>query len=96
MAKVYLGATACKLYLGSTKIKKGYVGDTRVYSAGNIVTYKVDTSTTYQEEVDEGASCLSPKTFTPQKSGWAFVGWRMDMVASGDVLTSKVMGDNPG
>ena len=66
-----------------------------MYSAGSVVTYRVDTETVYQEEVDEGASCLSPKTFTPSKSGWTFVGWRSDGAASGTVLTNKVMGDTP-
>lgn len=84
-----------KLYIGNQAVRKAYLGNQLVYSAGNIVTYHVDAGVRYQEEVEEGESCLSPKTFTPQKAGWAFVGWRMDMVASGDVLASKVMGDNP-
>lgn len=95
MAKVFIGATGCKMYLGAAKITKAYLGSQRVYSAGNIVTYKVDSGVTYQEEVDSGASCLAPKTFTPAKSGWTFVGWRTDTTASGSVLTSKVMGDDP-
>ena len=84
-----------KLNIGNQAVRKAYLGNQLVYSAGNIVTYHVDAGVRYQEEVDEGESCLSPKTFTPQKAGWTFVGWRMDMVASGDVLASKVMGDNP-
>ena len=68
---------------------------TLIYSAGNPVTYVVDTDTTYTEDVDFDASCLSPKTFTPSKDGYTFVGWREDTTASGDVLTSKVMGDEP-
>ena len=84
-----------KLYIGNQAVRKAYLGNQLVYSAGNIVTYHVDAGVRYQEEVGEGESCLSPKTFTPQKAGWTFVGWRMDMVASGDVLASKVMGDNP-
>lgn len=95
MAKVFIGATGCKMYLGAAKITKAYLGSQRVYSAGNTVTYKVDSGVTYQEEVDSGASCLEPLTFTPTKSGWAFMGWRTDATASGSVLTSKVMGDNP-
>lgn len=62
-----------------------------VYTAGKMVTYVVDTSTSYQEKVKKGASCLSPTTFTPTKSGWTFLGWRTDKTASSDVLTSKVM-----
>lgn len=83
------------LYMGAAKVKKAYLGAAMVYSAGNIVTYHVDAGTTYQEEVDEGESCLQPKTFTPSKSGWTFVGWRADAAASGDVLGSRVMGDEP-
>ena len=42
MAKAFIGASGHKLYLGASKIKKAYIGNQRVYSAGNIVTYKVD------------------------------------------------------
>lgn len=80
---------------GNKKVKKIMRGNQKIWSAGNIVTYHVDTGTTYQEEVDEGASCLSPKTFTPQKSGWTFVGWREDAEANGAVLSSKIMADSP-
>lgn len=59
------------------------------------MTYHVDTGITYQEEVDEGASVLSPTSFTPTKQGWTFIGWRQDTAASGTVLTSLAMGDNP-
>lgn len=75
--------------------KKAYVDGVQTYSAGNPVTYYVDSSTIYTEEVEFETSCLSPKTFTPTKTGWTFVGWREDKTASGTVLTSKVMGDSP-
>lgn len=87
--------TKCKLFVAGSKVKKAYIGNQKVYSAGNIVTYRVDTNVVYTEEVDEGASCLSPKTFTPVKSGWTFLGWRIDATASATVFTSKVMGDTP-
>lgn len=90
-----MGATTYKAFLGNVKMKKGYIGSAKVYSAGNTVTYKVDIDVTYQEEVDDGASCLSPKTFTPAKSGWTFVGWMADTTAGGSVLSAKVMGDDP-
>ncbi len=95
MAKGFIGASGYKGYLGAVKLRKGYIGATRVYSAGNMVTYHVDSGVTYQEEVDDGATCLSPKTFTPAKSGWEFVGWRINANAINDVYTNKVMGDNP-
>ncbi len=95
MAKGFLGGTGYKAYLGAVKLKAGYIGAQRVYSAGNVVTYYVDTNLIKREEVDSGASCLAPKTFTPAKSGWIFVGWRQDTAANGTVLTSKVMGDAP-
>lgn len=81
------------------KLKKGYVYENgeykKIYSAGNIVTYQVDTNVTYQEEVDSDATCLSPATFTPTKSGYTFLGWREDTAASATVLTEKVMADEP-
>ena len=69
--------------------------DRRVlWSAGSSVTYIVDVDTSYIEEVESGTSCLEPKTFTPFKEGWEFLGWREDTVASADVLSHKLMGDD--
>lgn len=95
MAKLYIGNNSHKIYLGNEKIKKEYIGTERVYSSGNICVYYVNTSNTYQEEIDDGVSVLSPKSFTPVLSGWTFVGWRTDKIASGSVLSSLTMGDNP-
>lgn len=78
---------------GDEKVMRVYAGDVKIYSAGNTVTYHVDTGVTYQEDVDEGGSCLSPTSFTPSKEGWEFVGWREDSAAAETVLTTKVMGD---
>jgi len=82
-----------KVFLGNIKVKKAYIGSRRVYSAGNIATYYVDTGKVYSEEVDSDASCLSPTTFTPTKSGWTFVGWREDKTANSSVLSKKIMDD---
>lgn len=92
---IYIGSQKPKFYLGDQKVKAIWLGGVKVYSAGNIVTYHVDTGITYQEEVDEGASVLSPTSFTPTKQGWTFIGWQQDTAASGTVLTSLAMGDNP-
>ncbi len=91
---MYIGQSKLKLYIGSRKVKKAYQGEQLVYSAGNIVTYHVDVGVSYQEEVEDGESCLAPKTFTPVKSGWYFVGWRLDATANTNVLSSLTMGDN--
>lgn len=77
------------------KVKKWNHNGVRIYNAGSTVTYYVDTNTAYTEEVDSEASCLSPKTFTPTKSGWNFVGWRENNTASSEILTDKIMGDSP-
>ncbi len=92
---INLGGTKSKLYMGSSKIKKVYLGTEKVYSAGNIVTYNVDSGVSYSEEVDSDATCLSPTTFTPTKSGYTFVGWKENTSADSSVLSSKIMGDNP-
>ena len=95
MPKAYLGGTnRAKLYLGKTKGRRCYLGSTKIYSAGNTVTYHVGTEI-YSEEVDEETSCLSPTTFTPTHDGWEFLGWRENSDASGDVLSSKLMADDP-
>lgn len=89
-------ATKYKFLHNGRMLKKGFHNSTTlIWSAGSTVTYKVDTGVEYTEEVDSGATCLAPKTFTPTKDGWTFVGWREDSTASGDVLTNKVMDSEP-
>ena len=89
------GNSKMKLFAGSQKVKKAYLGTEKIYSAGSIVTYYVDSNTYYQEEVDSDVTCLSPTTFTPTKSGWIFTGWRENNTASSSVLSSKNMGNEP-
>jgi uncharacterized repeat protein (TIGR02543 family) len=76
------------------QITKIYIGSKKVYSLGAIVNYVIDGSDIRQEEIDGGESALSPKTFTPSKSGWTFIGWRSDTTANGTVLTSKIVEDD--
>ena len=94
---IHASQIKAKLNIGNKNVKKAYKGANLVYSAGNSVTYHVDTGVTYQEEINEGESCLSPKTFTPAKSGWVFVGWRQDTAApaAGSVESNVPMGDVP-
>lgn len=89
----YENTTIKKMTYNGQKVKKWYHDGVKVFSAGNVVTYYVDTDTIYTEEVDSEASCLSPTTFTPSKTGYTFVGWRNDTSASSDVLTTRIMGD---
>ena len=91
----YENTTIKKMNYNGQKVKKWYHDGVKVFTAGNVVTYYVDPSTSYQEEVDSEASCLSPTTFTPELSGYTFVGWREDTTASGEVLSEKIMGDEP-
>lgn len=93
---LYIGSTEIKkIFVGGKQIKKAYKGSELLYSSGNIVTYYVDSSVSYQEEVEDGQTCLEPKTFTPALTGWNFVGWRSDKTASGEVLQTLNMGDDP-
>ena len=91
---INIGNKKSKIYIGNTKVSKVYLGNTKIYSSGSTCTYICD-GNTYQEEVDGGESCLSPKTFTPVKSGYNFVGWREDTIADGSVLSGKLMEGDP-
>ena len=95
MAATKSGDFKIKLALGDVDVSKMYLGDVKVYSAGNTVTYYVDTNKYFVEEWDSESDVLSPKTFVPSKSGWTFVGWRQDTSASESVLKQKVMDDEP-
>ena len=77
----------------SGNLKITYVETTNGLSS-NYVTYYVDTDVSYKEKVTENQTCLLPKTFTPSKEGYTFVGWREDNTASEEVLETKKMGDN--
>lgn len=92
---IKLGNDKIKIMSSDNKVKRVYAGNVKIYSSGNVVTYKVDANISYTEEVDSDASCLSPKTFNPTKSGWEFLGWREDATANGTVLSSKIMADSP-
>lgn len=76
-------------------VKKWIHNGVQVFSAAQPVTYKVDSSVSYKEDVNYGETCLSPKTFTPTKSGYTFVGWRDDNTATASVHSTKTMGDSP-
>ncbi|MDE6638989.1 MAG: InlB B-repeat-containing protein [Acetatifactor sp.] len=42
--------------------------------------------------MDGGESCLSPKTFTPEKPGWEFLGWTQDDTV-GEDITDKIINE---
>lgn len=96
MAKTSFGNTVInKISIGNTNITKISIGDTLVYTSGNTVTYYVDTNTVYKEEVGAGETVLDPKSFTPSKTDWEFLGWRLNNQASGVVESNLTMGDDP-
>lgn len=91
---INIGNKKSKLNLGSKKVSRAYLGSTKIYSSGNTVMYYVDEDTVYREEVEEGESCLKPKTFIiPPKKGYLFVGWSLK--SGGEVLDSIIMGNEP-
>lgn len=58
--------------------------------AKTLVIYNVDVGTSYQEKVTHKKSVLSPTTFTPTKSGYTFTGWKLNGIASSDVLVNCI------
>lgn len=75
------------VYMGNKKIGQIYKGSQLVYQSAFRITYVIDTNRSYVEKVVPNKTILTPKTFTPAKEGWVFVGWRKDTVASSSVLT---------
>lgn len=73
--KMY-GAKPKRMYIGGLKAQKAYCMGDRVWSAGNIVTY-ICNGVSYQEEVEDGHTVLSPTTFTPTLDGATFLGWSL-------------------
>lgn len=94
---IMCGGSKIKL-LPSGQVKKIYCENSVVYSSGSTVTYHITDSLSYTEEVDEGESVLSPKSFSPDGlvgASWDFIGWREDKTAGAAVLTNRVMGETP-
>lgn len=58
--------------------------------AKTLVTYNVDVGESYQEKVSYKKTVLSPTTFTPTKSGYSFLGWKLTGIASSDVLVECI------
>ena len=92
MGLTYLGGNKkVKMYLGSIPIYRMYLGSERIYPNAGTVTYHVDANVIYTEEINIEESILAPVTFTPQKSGYTFHGWRKDTTASASVLSNEIM-----
>ena len=70
------------------KINKTFEIDKNAF--GFNITYQVDNNQ-YVELIPNGTSALTPSSFTPSKSGYTFVGWREDNIATSSVLTSKTV-----
>jgi len=92
---VFIESQNIKLMCSNHKVAKIYCQNSVVYSSGNICTYHVDTGAVYQEEVDEGQSCLHPASFAPEKEGWEFVGWKLSDAAELPAEEEVLMGDDP-
>ena len=94
MAFSFNGTTPTAINYNGNPIHTVICNGVTVWSAAKTVTYYVDSGTVYQEDINYGASVLSPTSFTPSKSGYTFVGWREDTAANSSVLSSKTMGDS--
>lgn len=95
MAFSFNGTTPTAINYNGNPVHTVIYNGVMVWSAAKTVTYYVDSGTVYQEDINYGASVLSPITFTPSKSGYTFVGWREDTAANSSVLSSKTMGTDP-
>lgn len=94
MATLKYGDTEVKRMTYDNQMVKKWIHDNVVvFLSGNNVNYHIDINNVVTEFVNFDDSVLSPTTFTPTKSGYVFVGWREDTVASSTVLNEKVMGD---
>lgn len=91
----YVGGVLEGTMSNGSRSGDGYSLITLIKVVSSSVTYYVDSNQSYTEGVSNGASCLSPTTFTPTKSGYTFVGWRKDTTASGNVETELTMGEDP-
>ena len=93
-----LSTTISDLNLGTTyyvwvKDEAGNVSEGKEIATQNyIVTYYIDSGNIQTQAFTTGSSVISGLKFTPNKSGYTFVGWREDTTASSSVLSSKTMG----
>ena len=92
---IFFNDTELKRIMLDKSLKQVSFNGSTVWKRGSVVTYYINDTTYYQEEVDSDKTCLEPTTFTPTMDGWDFVGWREDTVPSGEILDSKVMDNDP-
>jgi len=75
---------------GEVEIQKAYSypGNRNVFSSGHVVFYHADQNDIREIEVDDGSNCIA---FAPvvEKVDWELVGWREDLIASGEVVQSR-------
>ncbi|MCM1192031.1 MAG: InlB B-repeat-containing protein [Butyrivibrio sp.] len=93
MGAIRAGINKITLRLGDAEVERVYLGDEQIYPSGTTCTY-ICNGVIYQEEIEEGESCLAPTSFTPEKSGLIFLGWSSSE-GSAKVLESLVMGTEP-
>ena len=75
-----------KIFRTATEQRKVFFGNTEVFSSAHDVAYHIDVNNVVMLEIEDETDIISqapPAT----KTGWTFVGWRQDTVASSDVLT---------
>lgn len=89
--------TLKKMFFDGTKVKKWFHNGEKVYADGNTVTYYFDSNDVYVENIENETSCLDPQEidYENRKKGWEFVGWREDDAVSTEVLSEKIMNDEP-
>lgn len=88
MAKTFRQTTQVdKIYRQATAQQKVFFKNYEVYSSGYIVSYHIDTGNVVSKEIDDGDDAIAQAP-TATKSGWTFVGWRIDTQANPTVLPS--------
>ena len=68
------------VYIGDTKLRKSFCGDTKIWSGASIVNYYSGNELLGTREIDEGLNVLNP-SIIPSKAGYTFLGWNTDSTA---------------
>ena len=89
MSIIYDNSELRSIFFNSVDLNKVIYNTTTVYEKHTVI-YFLDTDSSISKEFLVGEDIISGQTAS--KSGWSFIGWRLDKTANGTVESSMIMG----
>lgn len=82
-----------KIFRQSINVRKVYFKNDEVFSSAHDVAYHIDVDNIVYKEIEDETDAISQAP-AATKTGWTFVGWRIDTHADPNVLPSYIVTDD--